>query len=66
MSLLAEPRQGAPSIDDTVTWGKYRGATYRELAQRDRGYARWAATTIGGLKGQLCAEALAVLLGVNE
>lgn len=53
------------SIDDAVDWGKYKGVTYRELAVRDRGYARWAATTIGGLKGQLCAEALALLLGVE-
>lgn len=54
------------SIDDPVDWGKYRGISYRELAQRDRGYARWAATTIGGVKGQLCAEALALALGVTE
>lgn len=52
------------SIGDIVTWGKYKGITYRELAERDRGYARWAAMTIGGLKGQLCAEALALLMGV--
>lgn len=54
------------SIEDEVNWGKYRGISYRELAIRDRGYTRWAATTIGGLKGQLCAEALAVTLGVVE
>lgn len=54
------------SIDDTVDWGKYKGLTYRELAARDHGYARWAATTIGGHKGQLCAEALAVALGVTD
>lgn len=64
--LTAEPRRGAPSIDDTVMWGKHKGITYRELIQRDRGYARWAAMTIGGLKGQLCAEALAASLGVSE
>jgi hypothetical protein len=66
MTLLAEPRRGAPSVDDVVNWGKHRGITYRELAVRDRAYARWAATTIGGLKGQLCAEALAILMGVEE
>lgn len=65
-SLAAEPRRGPPSIDDTVSWGKHRGLTYRELAVKDRGYARWAAMTIGGLKGQLCAEALAVLMEVVE
>lgn len=54
------------SVDDVVDWGKYKGITYRELAERDRGYARWAATTIGGTKGQLCAEALALALGVGE
>jgi hypothetical protein len=58
-------RRGPPSVDDIVTWGKHKGITYRELAARDRGYARWAATTIGGLKGQLCAEALALVLGVG-
>ncbi len=65
-ALTAEPRRGPPSIDDPVSWGKHRGLTYRELAARDRGYARWAAMTIGGLKGQLCAEALAVLMEVQE
>jgi hypothetical protein len=65
-ALTAEPRRGPPSIDDPVSWGKHRGITYRELAIRDKGYARWAAMTIGGLKGQLCAEALAVLMGVSE
>lgn len=54
------------TVDDPVDWGKYRGISYRELAERDRGYARWAAMTIGGLKGQLCAEALALALGVAE
>ncbi len=54
----------APSVDDIVQWGKYKGLTYRELARKDSGYARWSAMTIGGLKGQLCAEALALVLGV--
>jgi hypothetical protein len=55
-----------PSIDETCTWGKHKGRTYRELARRDPAYAKWAASTIPGLKGQLCAEALAVHLGVDE
>jgi hypothetical protein len=66
MTLRAEPSRGAPSVDDVVAWGKHKGITYRELAVRDPGYARWAAMTIGGLKGQLCAEALAFVLGVSE
>ena len=53
------------SVDDEVDWGKYKGLTYRALAARDPGYARWAATSIGGTKGQLCAEALALHLGVE-
>lgn len=63
----ALPRRGrAPSVDDLVQWGKHKGITYRDLARRDRAYARWAAMTIGGLKGQLCAEALAIVLGVDQ
>jgi hypothetical protein len=54
------------SIDDVMGWGKYKDITYRALVSRDRGYARWAATTIGGTKGQLCAEALAIHYGVTE
>lgn len=54
-----------PSIDDVMTWGKHKGLTYRAAAARDPSYARWAASTIPGLKGQLCAEALAAHLGVN-
>lgn len=54
------------SVNDPVDWGKHRGISYRELAARDPGYARWAATTIGGVKGQLCAEALAIHLGVTD
>ena len=64
--MAADAPWSPPSVDDIVTWGKHKGITYRELAQRDRGYTRWAATTIGGVKGQLCAEALALLLGVEE
>lgn len=55
-----------PSIDDAVTWGKHKGRTYRQVAAADPGWALWAAKTIAGLKGQLCAEALALHLGVNE
>lgn len=66
-ALATVPKRWTPpSIDDQVTWGKYKNMTYRELANRDAGYARWAASTIPGLKGQLCAEALAEKLGVNE
>lgn len=56
----------APSIDDPMPFGKHKGTPYRVVAQRDAGYLRWAARTIPGLKGQLCAEALAVHLGVDE
>lgn len=66
MALTAEPRRGPPSVDEPVSWGKHKGLTYRELAAKDPGYVRWAAMTIGGLKGQLCAEALALAYGVNE
>lgn len=55
-----------PSIDDVVTWGKHKGRTYRQIAARDPGWALWAARTIAGVKGQLCAEALALHLGVTE
>lgn len=66
-ALAAAPKRWSPpSVDDPVTWGKHKGITYRELAARDAGYARWAASTIPGVKGQLCAEALALHLGVNE
>lgn len=66
-AFAAPPKQWAPpSIDDVANWGKHKGSTYRELARRDPGYARWAASTIPGLKGQLCAEALAAHLGVSE
>lgn len=68
-ALLADAgnkRWSPPSIDNRIEWGKYKGKTYRQLADHDPGYAKWAATTIGGLKGQLCAEALAHRLGVME
>lgn len=64
--FAAPPRQWSPpSIDDEVTWGKYKGLTYRELAARDPAYAAWAAKHIQAVRGQLCAEALADRLGVN-
>lgn len=54
-------------IDDPVDWGKYKasGVTYRQLAQSHTRYCAWAARNIGGLKGQLCAEALASYLGIE-
>jgi hypothetical protein len=57
-----------PSLDDLVTFGKYKDRvwTFRDLARRDASYTKWAAINIGGVKGQLCAEALAELLGVTE
>jgi hypothetical protein len=55
-----------PSIDDPMTWGKHKGLSYRAMAARDPGYARWAASKIPGLRGQLSAEALALHLGVVE
>lgn len=67
--LLAEAESkpwSPPSIDEEMLWGKHKGLTYRAMARRDPGYARWAASTIAGLKGQLCAEALAVHLGVEQ
>lgn len=66
-ALAAADRPWAPpSIDDLVTWGKHHGLSYRQIAARDPGWALWAAKTIAGLKGQLCAEALAAHLGVTE
>lgn len=66
--LSAPPRLWRPpSIDDLVTFGKYKDKawSYRELAANAPGYAKWAAANINGLRGQLCAEALAEHLGVN-
>lgn len=62
----AEPSKPAwqLTIDDPVGFGKHRGLTYRQLAQQHPHYAAWAARKIGGLNGQLCAEALAAHLGV--
>jgi hypothetical protein len=64
-ALLSKP-WSPPSIDDTCPFGKHKGRTYRDMARIDPGYAKWVATTIPGIKGQLCAEALAVHLGVDE
>lgn len=55
-----------PTIDDPMGWGKHKDKTYREAAAVDPGFCQWAAKTIPGLKGQLCAEALAIALGVTE
>lgn len=55
-----------PSIDDEMPFGKHRGVSYRDAARRDPSYMGWAARTIGGVKGQLCAEALAEFLGIRD
>ena len=52
-----------PSIDDEITWGKHKGLTYRAAALMQPSWCKWAACNIEGLRGQLCAEALAVALG---
>ncbi len=66
-SASTERRWRPPSTDDLVHFGKYkdRGLSYRDLAAKDPSYCKWAASKIGGLKGQLCAEALAERLGVE-
>jgi len=66
MSVAASKPWSPPSIDDVMMWGKHKGLTYRAMAARDPGYARWAASKIAGLRGQLSAEALALHLGVTE
>ena len=53
-----------PTIDDVMSWGRYPDMTYRGCARRNPGYMKWAAVTIGGLRGALVAEALAIHLGV--
>lgn len=55
-----------PSIDERMGWGKHKDLSYRDAAGKDPGYLQWAAKKIEGVKGQLCAEALAVMLGVVE
>ncbi len=55
-----------PSIDEPMGWGKHKDRTYRDVAHTDPGFCQWAAKTIAGVKGQLCAEALALALGVAE
>ena len=55
-----------PSIDELMGWGKHKDRTYRDVAATDPGFCQWAAKTIAGVKGQLCAEALALALGVTE
>jgi hypothetical protein len=70
MDEIAFDRIAPATVDDVMSWGKYgRSAdrlTYREAAQRDPGYMQWAAKTLGGERGRLCAEALALHLGVTE
>lgn len=54
------------SIDSPMQWGKHKDLSYRKAAELHPGYVKWAATKIGGTRGQLCAEALALYLGVTE
>lgn len=65
-ALLTEAERLAPSVDFLMGWGKYKTLTYRQAAHRDPGFMRWAASKIAGMRGQLCAEALAIYLGVTE
>ncbi len=59
-------RRVAGTIDDLMGFGKHRSVTYREVASRDPSYLQWAAKTLGGERGRLSAEALAIHLGVVE
>ena len=52
------------SVDTEINWGKCRGLTYRVAATHNPSWCKWVATTIPGVRGQLCAEALAIALGV--
>lgn len=61
----ADPTQ-LVSIDSPMEWGKHKQLSYRQAAQQHPGYMKWAATKVGGTRGQLCAEALAIYLGVTE
>jgi len=54
------------NIDQPMGWGKHKDRTYRECATVDPGFLQWAARSIPGVKGRLAAEALALLLGVDE
>jgi len=54
------------NIDQPMGWGKHKDLTYREAASKDPGFLQWAARSIPGVKGRLAAEALALLLGVDE
>jgi hypothetical protein len=53
------------TIHDVMGWGKHRTLTYAEAAQRDPGYVKWAAEKVGGDRGRLAAEAIALHLGVE-
>lgn len=59
-------RRLPPTLDDVMGWGKHAALTYRAAARLFPGYIQWAAQTVGGLRGQLCAEALALFLEVPE
>lgn len=54
------------TVDDVMGWGKHRTLTYAEAARQDPGFVKWAAQKIGGARGRLCAEALALQMGVTE
>ena len=59
-------RIAPPTIDDVMGWGKHASLTYAEAARRDPGFMKWAASKVGGERGSLCFEALALYLGVTE
>jgi hypothetical protein len=50
--------------NEIVDWGKHKGLTYDELASKNRWYCLWAAKNISGMRGALCAEALAKKMGI--
>ncbi len=54
------------NIDDVMGWGRYPTLSYRAAAARNPAFILWAAKTLDGNRGALCAEALAVHLGVVE
>lgn len=54
-----------PSVSDAVTWGRYKGQTYAALAKARPSWCKWAATNIHPPRGALCAEALALALGIR-
>lgn len=63
-------RPAAPdSIDVPLTFGgklaRFDGMSARQLARRNPGGAQWCAESRPDHVGRLCAEALAVVLGVR-